>query len=200
MPLIHTTKPLRDAREHDAQFSDCSAVLDRAVALQRHGLVEPDVEERVAGFQRDGVGELKRCAIHFAASLADDVVRATDVMDGINAADLPPAFLRAAVIVAENLIEPERVAAPPPATFGGKTLAALSGVFANTPEERVRPEKNCSGRKRVSAAAASGAELMSSAASKMQRLERVMHFGAGRVRSLRPRVLGAVSATLLNDL
>lgn len=134
--------------------------------LKRHGLVETNVKERVARFNRDGVGELKRRVINFAAGLADNVVRATDITHGINAADLPLAFLGAAVIVAENLLESERVAAPPPATFCGKTLAAPSGGVTKTPEECVSPEKNCSGRKRGSAAAVSSAELMSSAASK----------------------------------
>ncbi len=158
-------KPLCDAREHDAQFSDRSAVLDRAVALKRHGLVEPNVKERVARFHRDGVGELKRRVINFTAGLADNVVRATDITHGINAADLPLAFLGAAAIVAENLLESERVAAPPPATFCGKTLSAPSGGVSEDSRGVREPGENCSGRKRGSAAAVSSAELMSSAAS-----------------------------------
>ncbi len=98
------------------------AVLDRAVAAERHCLIELDVEKRIAGLGRNGVAQVDARASRFAARLLDDVVCATDVMAFVRAPNLPMTFLGSPVVVAEMLIEQESLAAHAAVAIRGEVL------------------------------------------------------------------------------
>jgi len=104
-----------------------------------------DVAQRIAGRQRDGIRELEARSGDLALCFANYVVRATDVMYGVNFTDLPVASLRATIIIPKTLIEMERAAAHPAATIVVKWRSGFPIVFRKTPEERVWPAKNFSG-------------------------------------------------------
>ena len=100
-------------------------IFDGAVTAESHGLIQSDVRKWIPGFQRYGIHQAKTGAGDFTPRLADNVVRATDVVRGVDLADPPMAFLRAAIFVAEALIEMERAAARTPAAISRETLLRL---------------------------------------------------------------------------